>query len=160
MRQAKRTSKALPDGYARVDTPNKAFGEVLARSLTDVALLQVRRGRHKIYGLRARRGSSVCSVATVCCADNSVPCIQFGSRPPHHRILWRIAKETKDDSRIRNSREKSLHELRVGELAHLDEVSQTPSYATVDSTLLFLIAIARHVAWTGEMAFFDLLRPK
>ena len=40
-------SKTLLDGYARVDTPSKSFGEALARSLTDVALLQVRRGRHK-----------------------------------------------------------------------------------------------------------------
>ena len=48
MRQAKEAaSHALLDGYARVDTPSQALGEVLARSLSDLALLEVRRGEHR-----------------------------------------------------------------------------------------------------------------
>ena len=47
-RQAKEAaSKALLDGYARLETPSKGFGEALARSLTDVALLEVTRGEHR-----------------------------------------------------------------------------------------------------------------
>ena len=65
----------------------------------------------------------------------------------------------KDDIKTREQPGKILHELRVGELAHLHEVSQTPSYSAVDSTLLFLIAIARHVAWTGCLDLFGALRP-
>ena len=68
-------SKALLDGYARVDTPSKSFGETLARSLTDVALLQVRRGRHQIH--RCRRAvvrRLVRSRQLV--ADDSVPRVQ------------------------------------------------------------------------------------
>lgn len=53
---------------------------------------------------------------------------------------------------------KILHELRVGELTHLHEVSQTPSYASADATLLFLIAIAKHVLWTGDLTMFQALR--
>ena len=159
MRQAKEAaSKALLDGYARVDTPNKAFGEVLARSLTDVALLQVRRGRHRFTAAGAPwflglfgRDSLLPTIQ--CLAFNS----DLGRHTTESLAHW---QGTKDDSRTREQPGKILHELRVGELAHLDEVSQTPSYATVDSTLLFLIAIARHVAWTGEMALFDLLRPQ
>ena len=158
MRQAKETaSKALLDGYARVETPSKAFGEALARSLTDVALLQVRRGGTD-SPLQAYRGSSACSAATACCQQFSAwRSIPISAATPPSR--WRIGKERKTTQGLREEPGKILHELRVGELAHLDEVSQTPSYAAVDSTLLFLIAIARHVAWTGEMALFDLLRP-
>ncbi len=66
---------------------------------------------------------------------------------------------TKDDAVTREEPGKILHELRVGELANLHEVSQTPSYASVDSTLLFLIAIARHVEWAGNLDLFTELRP-
>jgi glycogen debranching enzyme len=53
---------------------------------------------------------------------------------------------------------KILHEMRVGELTHLHEVSQTPSYASVDATLLFLIAIAKHVLGTGDLQVFKAVR--
>jgi glycogen debranching enzyme len=53
---------------------------------------------------------------------------------------------------------KILHELRVGEMAHLGEIAQTPYYGSIDSTPLFLILLARHAAWTGELGLFRELR--
>ena len=53
---------------------------------------------------------------------------------------------------------KIMHELRVGEMAHLNEIPQTPYYGTIDATPLFLILIARHAAWTGELRIFNDLR--
>ncbi len=53
---------------------------------------------------------------------------------------------------------KILHELRVGELAHLGVIPQTPYYGTVDATILFLILICRHAAWTGDLSIFNELR--
>jgi glycogen debranching enzyme len=53
---------------------------------------------------------------------------------------------------------KMMHELRVGELAHLNEIPQTPYYGTIDATPLFLILLARHAAWTGELRVFNELR--
>ena len=49
---------------------------------------------------------------------------------------------------------KILHELRIGELARLDEIPQTPYYGSVDSTPLFLIVLAEHAAWTGKLDLF------
>ncbi len=150
-------SKTLLDGYARVETPSKSFGEALARSLTDLALLQVRRGRHKFTA------AGVPWFVGLFGRDSLLPTIQclafnpdLGRHTTESLAHW---QGTKDEPRTREQPGKILHELRVGELAHLDEVSQTPSYAAVDSTLLFLIAIARHIGWTGEMALFDRLRP-
>lgn len=49
---------------------------------------------------------------------------------------------------------KIMHELRVGEMAHLNEIPQTPYYGTVDATPLFLILLARHAEWTGRLDLF------
>ncbi len=158
MRRAKEAaSRALLDGYVRVETPSQALGEVLARSLSDLALLEVRRGEHRFtaagmpwfVGLFGR--------------DSLLPTIQclafnpaLGARTARALAHW---QGTKDDDRTREQPGKILHELRVGELAHLHEVSQTPSYAAVDATLLFLIAVARHVTATGDQCLFEALRP-
>lgn len=53
---------------------------------------------------------------------------------------------------------KILHELRRGELAHLDEIPQTPYYGSVDSTPLFLILISEHANWAGDLTLFKELR--
>ena len=135
MRQAKEAaSHALLDGYVRIETSSQALGKVLARSLSDVALLEVRRGEHCFttagmpwfVGLFGR--------------DSLLPTIQclaynpaLGARTTKALAHW---QGSKDDDRTHEQPGKILHELRVGELAHLHEVSQTPSYAAVDSTLL------------------------
>ena len=76
----------------------------------------------------------------------TIQCLAFnsdlGQRTTRALAHW---QGSKDDAVTREESGKILHELRVGELANLREVSQTPSYASVDSTLLFLIAVARHV---------------
>jgi glycogen debranching enzyme len=53
---------------------------------------------------------------------------------------------------------KILHELRVGEMANLNETPHTPYYGTIDATPLFLILVGRHAAWTGDLALFNELR--
>jgi glycogen debranching enzyme len=54
---------------------------------------------------------------------------------------------------------KMLHELRVGEMAHLHEIPQTPYYGTVDATPLFLIVLGSHAQWTGRLDLFRELKP-
>lgn len=53
---------------------------------------------------------------------------------------------------------KILHELRVGEMANLNEIPHTPYYGTIDATPLFLVLLARHAAWTGSLDLFNELR--
>jgi glycogen debranching enzyme len=45
---------------------------------------------------------------------------------------------------------KMLHELRLGELANMGLIPQTPYYGTVDATPLFLILLCEYVSWTGD----------
>jgi glycogen debranching enzyme len=49
---------------------------------------------------------------------------------------------------------KIMHELRTGEMAHLHEIPQTPSFGSVDATPLFLVLLARHALWTGRLDLF------
>jgi len=158
MRTAKEAAAGrLLDGYARLETSSKGFGETMARSLSDLALLEVRRGEHRFTA------AGVPWFVGLFGRDSLLPTIQclafnpdLGARTVRALAHW---QGKKDDAETREQPGKILHELRVGELADLHEVSQTPSYAAVDSTLLFLIAIARHVNWTGDMALFRELRP-
>jgi glycogen debranching enzyme len=53
---------------------------------------------------------------------------------------------------------KILHELRVDELANLDEIPQTPYYGSVDSTPLFLVLLGIYSSWTGSLDLFHELR--
>src|SRR5262249_28153114 len=46
------------------------------------------------------------------------------------------------------------HELRVGEMARLGEIPQTPYYGSIDATPLFLILLARWSAWSGRPGLF------
>ena len=150
-------AEGLLDGYARLETPSKGFGEIMARSLSDLALLEVRRGEHRFTA------AGVPWFVGLFGRDSLLPTIQclafnpeLGARTTRALAHW---QGRKDDDRTGEQPGKILHELRVGELAHLHEVSQTPSYAAVDSTLLFLIAIARHMNWTGDLGLFHELRP-
>lgn len=74
------------------------------------------------------------------------------------RLLARFQGKTVDHDRDEEPG-KILHELRVGELAHLHEIPDTPYYGSADSTPLFLILLARYTDWTGDASLFDELRP-
>jgi glycogen debranching enzyme len=54
---------------------------------------------------------------------------------------------------------KILHELRVGEMAHLDEIPHTPYYGSIDATPLWLLLVGRHAAWSGDLCVFNELQP-
>jgi len=55
---------------------------------------------------------------------------------------------------------KILHEYRLGELAHLGVIPQSPAYyGSVDATMLFLILLAEYVRWSGDLQLARELRP-
>jgi glycogen debranching enzyme len=74
------------------------------------------------------------------------------------RLLAQYQGRGQDDERDEQPG-KILHELRIGELANLNAIPQTPSYSTVDATPLFLILLAQHARWTGSLRVFQDLRP-
>lgn len=52
-----------------------------------------------------------------------------------------------------------LHELRLGEYAHLGLIPHTPYYGSIDSTPLWLCLLGAHAHWTGDLELFRELRP-
>jgi glycogen debranching enzyme len=74
------------------------------------------------------------------------------------RLLAQYQGRQEDDERDEQPG-KILHELRIGELANLKVIPQTPFYGTVDATPLFLMLVAKHAAWTGSLELFRDLRP-
>jgi glycogen debranching enzyme len=54
---------------------------------------------------------------------------------------------------------KIAHEMRQGTLARLGEIPQSPVYyGTVDATPIFIILLAEHLAWSGDLALVRELR--
>jgi glycogen debranching enzyme len=73
------------------------------------------------------------------------------------RLLAKYQGRREDDDRDEQPG-KILHEFRMGELANVKAIPQTPSYSTVDATPLFLILLAQHARWTGSLQLFEDLR--
>ena len=144
----KHTSKEWLAGFTKAHSSDGALNDILHRSLSDIRLLRLNRdgrefpaaGMPWFVGLFGR--------------DSLIPsmqCLAFDR-------LLAGRQGSKTDARRHEEPGKILHELRVGEMANLGEIPQTPSYASIDSTILFLILIARHAAWTGSLDLFNELR--
>jgi glycogen debranching enzyme len=52
-----------------------------------------------------------------------------------------------------------LHELRLGEYAHMGVIPHTPYYGSIDATPLWLCLLGAYEAWMGDLALFRELRP-
>ena len=52
-----------------------------------------------------------------------------------------------------------LHELRLGEYAHMGLIPHTPYFGSIDSTPLWLCLLGHYAQWTGDLRLFRELRP-
>jgi glycogen debranching enzyme len=59
----------------------------------------------------------------------------------------------KDDPFTEEHPGRIMHELRLGEMAHLREIPFVPFYGTVDATPLFVVLYCDYLKWTGDTAF-------
>ena len=136
----------------RVQSTNTLLDKVLIRSLLDLRLLQMKIDNLTFYAAGTPwfttlfgRDSLISAMQTL--AFDPIPAEQT------LRLLARYQGRQEDDWRDEEPG-KILHEIRIGELARLGLVPHTPYYGSIDATLLFLILIARHAAWTGTLDLF------
>jgi glycogen debranching enzyme len=135
-----------------ITSDNPLFNRVLERSFADLEML-VTRERGEVFFAAGvpwfvclfGRDSIVTALETVAynprvAAETLILLARYQGR---HHDEWRDEEPGK-----------ILHELRVGEMANLGEVPQTPYYGTVDATPLFLCLMAEYVRWTGDLALF------
>lgn len=150
------TSRGWLAGFTKTHSTDALLNDILHRSLSDIRLLQLKRddreftaaGMPWFVGLFGR--------------DSIIPslqCLGFDREMAAHAASLLAQRQgCKTDARRLEEPGKILHELRVGEMANLGEIPQTPSYASIDSTILFIVLIARHAAWTGSLDLFNKLR--
>lgn len=142
--------------HPRLETDGALLHRVFERSLRDLRMLRSRRFGHAFFA------AGVPWFATLFGRDSILSAYQLLA------FDWHTAEETlrllakMQGTRVNEWRDeqpgKILHELRVGELAHLDEVPHNPYYGTVDATPLFLILLHAHARWRGSTALFTELR--
>ncbi|MGH6795176.1 MAG: amylo-alpha-1,6-glucosidase, partial [Methylocella sp.] len=151
-----RTSDRWLAAFVKAHCSDDVLNAVLHRSLSDIRMLRVNREGQDFTA------AGMPWYVGVFGRDSLIPslqCLAFDREMSVHTARVLAGKQgSGNDTKRHEEPGKILHELRVGEMANLGEVPQTPSYKSVDSTVLFLILIARHAAWTGSLDLFNELR--
>lgn len=139
-----------------VATDHSLLNAVLERSFADLRLLRSSISSEEYYA------AGVPWFATLFGRDAAITAIQMLAYEP--RVAEQTARllavyQARNTDQWRDEQPgKILHSIRVGEMARLDLIPHTPYYGSVDATPLFLILIARHAMWTGDLSLFRELR--
>ena len=150
------TSETWMASITRITSNSIVLGNVLTRALLDLRLLQTNIDDLTFYA------AGTPWFVTLFGRDSVIAALQTLAFDPSVaedtlRLLAKYQGRRYDDWRDEEPG-KILHEFRTGELARLGLVPHTPYYGTVDATPLFLILLAQHAAWTGNLALFEELR--
>jgi glycogen debranching enzyme len=151
-----RRTKGLTDEIAKISGNGSALDQLMDRSFRGLDVLRSHLGGDEYFA------AGVPWFVTLFGRDSLVTALQM---LPYHssiaeqtlRLLAQYQGRREDDERDEQPG-KILHELRMGELANMNAIPQTPSYSTVDATPLFLILLAHHARWTGSLRLFQDLR--
>lgn len=139
-----------------IQTSNTLFNQVLGRSFQDLHMLSMRQQGDAFFA------AGVPWYVALFGRDSLITGIEMAAYEPEiaEQTLQVLASHqgTKIDDWRDEQPGKVPHELRVGEMANLDEIPQTPYYGSVDSTPLFLILLGVHASWVGTLDLFHELR--
>lgn len=149
-------SQEWVDQYTSCKSDNLLLSSTLSRSLRDLRILRSRLNNLEYfsaglpwYGTLFGRDSIIAAYQTLA--------FDPGIAASTLRLLAKM--QGKEVNEFRDEQPgKILHELRHGEMANLKEIPQTPYYGSVDSTPLFLVLVAEHANWTGDLSLFEELR--
>ena len=149
-------SASLQD-RTQVSTDDRLLNRVLNRSLLDLTMLRSSLGNAEYFA------AGIPWYAALFGRDSIITALQMLAYNPQIaeqtiRLLARHQGKRIDEWREEEPG-KILHELRVGEMAHLNEIPHTPYYGSIDATPLWLILVGRHAAWTGDLRCFNESRP-
>ncbi len=143
-------------GWMEASSNSADLNRLLDRSLRDLRMLSMRLEREEFFAAGVPwfvalfgRDSLITALQTLAFNQNVAA--------DTLRLLARFQGREVNEWRSEQPG-KILHELRMGELAHLGEIPHNPYYGTVDATPLFLILVAQQAAWTGDLTVFHELR--
>jgi glycogen debranching enzyme len=159
MRRAhQRSSNDWIDRATRVTSNSQQLNRVLDRSLRDLHLLRTTLGNRQYFAAGVPWYVTLFGRDSIISAIEALAFLPDTAAEDTMRLLASY-QGTNDDAWRDETPGKILHELRLGELAHTNEIPQTPYYGSVDATPLFLILLGRHAAWTGRLDLFNDMRP-
>jgi glycogen debranching enzyme len=138
--------------WASVKSDNILFNRIIRRAILDLKLLRSSIGGYRYFAAGIPwfvtlfgRDSLVTALLTLAIAPDMtadtlrlLACLQG----------QRVNKDTDEEPG------KIPHELRLGEMARTRQIPHTPSYSTIDATIIFLILLVRHAWWTGSLNLF------
>lgn len=139
-----------------VKTSNPLFDRVLDRSFSDLRMLMTTERGDTYFAAGVPWFVALFGRDSLITALLSLP---FDARiaATTLELLARYQGQVEDGARGEQPG-KILHELRIGEMANLGEIPQTPYYGSVDATPLFLILLADYVRWTADLELWEGLR--
>ena len=154
--ELERETQAWMSHVTKVVTNGSALDQLMERSFRGLRVLRTHMGNETFFA------AGVPWFVALFGRDSLITAWQMLAYNPRiaEQTLRLLAKYqgTKEDRWRDEQPGKILHELRVGEMANLDAIPHTPFYGTIDATLLFLMLIAEHAAWSGSLNLFDELR--
>ncbi len=146
------TSAVWFDALPRIISDDLVLNKVVARSFVNLGLLQSQIDHLTFFA------AGTPWFATLFGRDSLIAALQTLAYDPSiaEQTLRLLAKYQgqQEDSWRDEEPGKILHELRMGEMARLGLIPQTPYYGSIDATPLFLILVGRHAAWTGSLDLF------
>src|SRR5512146_1535827 len=154
--ELRRSSAQWVGRHTELRSDNEWLDRVVSRSLRDLRVLRSQLDHREYFS------AGIPWFATLFGRDSIITAIETLAFQPESaeqtlRLLAAYQGEKVDQWRDEEPG-KILHELRLGELARLGEIPHTPYYGTIDATPLFLILLAQHAAWTGDLKLFSDLR--
>ena len=143
-------------GGTQIETSNPLFNEIITRSFLDLHMLSMRQQGEVFFA------AGVPWYVALFGRDSLVTSIEMAAFEPAVGANTLRVLASHQGTRVDDWRDeqpgKILHELRVDELANLNEIPQTPYFGSVDSTPLFLVLLGLYTAWTGSLDLFHELR--
>ena len=154
----RRVSDEWLKSHTQIHSDSLLLNEILERSLRDLRML-----RNNLEG-EEYFAAGVPWFSTLFGRDTEITAFETLAYNPEiaGETLRLLAKyQGKQINEWRDEQPgKILHEIRIGELARLGKIPHTPYYGSVDATPLFLILVAEHANWTGDLKlFYELNEP-
>ena len=133
-----------------IPTSNNIFNSIMERSLADLNLMRMALDGHTYHSAGVPWYDALFGRDSIISAIQLLP---FDNVIARDTLLLNAKYQgTRSDDWRDEEPGKILHELRVGEMANLGRIPQTPYYGTVDATPLYLILLAEYIDWTGDIS--------
>lgn len=149
MNQIMRSYVAALECCDYIPTSNEIFNSIMVRSLADLNMMRMSLKGYMFHSAGIPWYDALFGRDSIISALQLLP-LEAELAKSTLLVNAKFQSNTLDDWRDQEPG-KMLHELRLGELANLNLIPQTPYYGAVDTTPLFLILLTEYVNWTGDI---------